>query len=572
MKIIGIHDGHNASATLIVNGQIKLVIQEERLKNEKNWQGFPQLSILKILEESNLKPTDIDLVSFTNNYMSTTVRNTSRRDVYANYLRRNKIINTHELKARLRNSNIISNVLEKRNKEKRIGQITSLGFNANQVQFYDHHTIHAASAYYGLGDYKNDILVLTNDGSGDGLCASISIGSNGKLDRIATVKKRNSVGSLYSVFTFLLGMNPLEHEYKIMGMAPYVKQSYARQVADDLHAFFEISSDGLTWEFKKGYSVFTAMREIQQYITLKRFDNLMGGLQLFLEEFLVSWVKAAIKKTKIRKIALAGGTFMNVKANQLIMELDEVESIFIFPSCGDESNSIGAAYYTMANKDDYKKIDPLEDIYFGVEFSNEQIKVSFDNYNFKNKYTFEAFENIEEKLVELLEDNHVVARFKGREEFGARSLGNRAILANPSKREVIQEINDMIKSRDFWMPFASSVLDEDLSKYVIDNDKTMPYYMIITYDTHKEAENILAGIHPYDKTVRPQMVTQKHNKDYWKLIDSFKRKTGIGGLLNTSLNLHGLPLVHKPEDAFYVMENSHLNYLAIGNYLLVKKD
>jgi carbamoyltransferase len=282
----------------------------------------------------------------------------------------------------------------------------------------------------------------------------------------------------------------------------------------------------------------------------------------------VDWVKACIRETGVHRIAMAGGTFMNVKANKRIMELPEVKSIFIFPSCGDESSSAGVCWY-LQHKQFVQQFE-LKDIYWGVSYTDEEVRKAFDQYTFRQSYRITHVGDIEQKTAELLAAGQIVGRFSGREEFGARSLGNRALLANPSNAGVIKEINEMIKSRDFWMPFACSVLDEYYHEYIVDHGKNDPYYMIMTFDSHPAAQKIVAGIHPYDQTVRPQLVTAEQNPRYHHLIKAFSTLTGIGGLLNTSLNLHGLPLVHSPEDAFYLMENSNLKYLAIENYLVEK--
>lgn len=572
MTILGIHDGHNASAALMVNGELKYVLQEERLTNEKNKSGFPFKSIDLILKKSGITIGDIDYVAFNGHYMPKTGKRGENLQIYNSYLEANSLINLSSLRRMIRYSKPIAKLLEKRNKEARLRLIEGLGCSREKVHFVEHHELHASTAYFGNGNFDEDILVMTNDGSGDQVCATIGIGRNGKIRRIAEVNSRHSVGSLYAIFTYLFGMIPLEHEYKIMGMAPYVDKKYSRLIADELHSMFSFSEDGLTWEFKKGYSVFTSMKLFSEFMKLKRFDSLMGGVQLFIEEFLCKWISSATKHTGIKKVTLSGGTFMNVKANQLIMELNEVDSIFVFPSCGDESNSIGAAYYLHEKMYGINGLTELKDIYFGVSFTNAEIEEAIKSYNFKMNYRIEFVEEMELQLAKLLNDGIVVARFSGREEFGARSLGNRAIIANPSKEGIIREINEMIKSRDFWMPFASSILDTDIDKYVITNAKAKPYYMILTYNTKAEAEKIKAGIHPYDRTVRPQMVTKSHNVDYWNLINEFKKISGIGGVLNTSLNLHGLPLVHLPQDAFHVIENSKLKVLAIGNFLITKTD
>ena len=563
MITLGIHDGHNATVALTIDGTIKYVIQEERISREKNFDGFPEKSISLILEKSGLKASDVDAVALNGLHQPKPMTRLERIDWFKGL---DKAEN--KIKSSIKKVKNITDLYAAINNKTRISQLTEMGFKKENISFHDHHRCHAVAAYCGSG-FKDDVLVLTNDGAGDRVCATVSISKEGKLERIAEVHENHSIGLLYATFTFLTGMVPLEHEYKIMGMAPYADQKGARKVADEFHNMFEISSDGLTWKFVKGPSIYSSLLFFKEFMYLIRFDHLMAGLQVFIEEFLSNWVQACIKKTGAHNVALSGGTFMNVKANKVIRELPEVNNLFIFPSSGDESNSIGAAWSANIDKG-IEQISGISDIYWGVEWTDDDILQHFNGFTFSDEVKLVKVSNPEHECAKLLAEGHVVARFNGREEFGARSLGNRAILGNPTNRNVIKEINELIKNRDFWMPFASSILDEDYGKYVFSDEKNDPYYMIMTYDTTKHAAEIEGGIHPYDRTVRPQLVTQAHNASYWSLLKEFKTLTGVGGLLNTSLNLHGLPLVHTPSDAFEVMEKSKLNHLVIGNYLLSK--
>ena len=190
---------------------------------------------------------------------------------------------------------------------------------------------------------------------------------------------------------------------------------------------------------------------------------------------------------------------------------------------------------------------------------------------YENSYKIEYFEDIEIKIAQLLSEYKVVARFWDRCEWGARSLGNRAILGNPSDMKTFYEINDMIKKRDFWMPFAPSILKEDSNLYVRNPKNIDAPYMILALEATKLAKTHLkAALHQADHTLRPQFVDKEMNPYYYKLISSFKELTGIGGILNTSFNLHGYPLVGSLEQAIFTFENSGLNYLALQNYLVSK--
>jgi carbamoyltransferase len=283
-------------------------------------------------------------------------------------------------------------------------------------------------------------------------------------------------------------------------------------------------------------------------------------------------VKNCIKKTNVHKIACGGGVFMNVKANKKISELPEVDELFVFPSCGDESLSIGAAYYLYAQKclecGISPQIDPLMNLYFGDSFSRSDAKETIRTAG--GQFEFEYVSDIEKRVSELLVDGKIVARCKGRMEFGARALGNRSILADPSNPKCIREINMMIKNRDFWMPFAPVILKEREGDYIV-NPKNIPApYMILTFDTTGARERIIAAIHQADLTTRPQVIEREWNPEYYDIIKHFERETGIGGLLNTSFNLHGFPIVHGPKEALWTFNNSGLEYLALGDYLLHK--
>ncbi|MEP7271855.1 MAG: carbamoyltransferase C-terminal domain-containing protein [Acidobacteriota bacterium] len=586
MRILGIHDGHNAAASLLEDGAIRVAIQEERLTREKNFAGFPRRAIEAILEESGLKLDDIDRFAVVGREMPDQNTKASRLALYREvgrpgFLERQKQVQRRQdlydtaVPPRLRRT--IKHALGREittTGEGRLAQALAFGLPEERIEVVEHHRAHAASAYYGLGNYDRDILVLTNDGEGDELCATVSIGRAGRLRRIGAVPRTESIGNLYAVVTFLLGMVPLEHEYKLMGMAPYADEKRVAEVCAKLKRLFTFQGAPVYgWKRAEGTpDLFYSYSLLRELFEFDRFDSICGGLQRFTEEMLLQWVRNSIAATGIRHLALSGGVFMNVKLNKAIMELPEVDDLFVFPSCGDETNIFGASWLVAADKFGHEKIAPLREFYFGKSFDDRAVKSAIESYRFRVEVNSTLEDDIETRVAELLTKGEIVARFCDREEFGARALGNRSILADPSNNDVVKIINSMIKSRDFWMPFATSMTDKQASRCLVNPKGIRSPYMILTFDTTDCISDLKAGAHPYDLTVRPQVVEREWNPRYYRLIEEFERLSGKrGGVLNTSFNLHGHPLVSSPRDALDVFDRSGLKHVAIENYLISKR-
>jgi carbamoyltransferase len=572
MIVLGVHDGHTAAAALLRDGRIVAAVQEERFTRIKNWAGFPAQSVRWLLQSQGLGTQDVDAVVLNGQQMPYAK---SREEILAEYERTGTPGTTLR---RFLKRTAVKTVYDDRRRAQRRRLAARFGFPEERVHFLDHHTAHAAGAYYGWGRFDAPVLVLTNDGAGDGLCATVSVGEKGRLRRLAAVPESESIGNIYAMITFLMGMVPLEHEYKLMGMAPYAPQKQSQQVAQLFRRLLEFKSDNpMVWERRNGcpetYYSYEFFRELLQ---LKRFDTVCGGLQLFTEEMLTTWVRNAVAATGIRKLALAGGVFMNVKANKAIMELDEVEDLYVLPSCGDESSALATAWHWQAEQDLKQgrppQLQPLGDLYLGPEASRADEERALQTFQAGSWLEVESDGDLEARAAELLAQGAVVARCRGRMEFGARSLGNRAILADPTRPEVVRIINDMVKSRDFWMPFAPSMLEESADDYIV-NPKRLPApYMILSFDTTERVGEIAAAIHPYDRSARPQLVSEAWNPGYHHLLTEFRRRTGRGAILNTSFNLHGYPIANSPEDALDVLKNSGLEHLLLGHFLVHKKN
>jgi carbamoyltransferase len=366
--------------------------------------------------------------------------------------------------------------------------------------------------------------------------------------------------------TLLLGMKPNEHEYKVMGLAPYARD-YVREPA--YRVFKEtLVVDGLDFKWKqKPTDMYFYFRDRFQGV---RFDGIAAGLQLWLEEMVCEWIGNIMNHTGAEVLYYSGGLSLNVKANKSLAELPVIKEFHIPPSGGDESLSMGAAFYLGAELGD--KPLPLENAYLGYEPSKNEAAEAVKP--FRDQRDYEVIDNPgEDLLAELLAGGKVLARCVGRMEFGARALGNRSILCDPSKPENLNLINQKIKFRDFWMPFTPSILEERAQDYLVNPKKLQASYMTIAFDSTVLArKHIRAAIHPADFTVRPQLVSRKLNPEYYALIKAFESKTGVGALLNTSLNLHGDPIVCNVADAIKTLLESGLDGLILPGVLLLRRD
>jgi len=570
MKILGIHDGHNATAALVIDGEVIAAIQEERLRMEKNWSGFPIQAVQAVLGMGGITISDVDALVYNGHHIPPAFTREedlkTRRDMagWKGWLFHG--VRMTPVMAMYKNSR----------RQKRYTAATTMGIPSENIHFTEHHMAHAAAAYYGWGNYEEPILVLTADGAGDELSASVNVGANGTLKRLASVSRNHSLGTVYSAITFLLGMVPLEHEYKLMGMAPYADPKRAQMVADILFQYMPLPERGsLQWAHAPMKPPAPLLYHyLRRELELHRFDSIAGGVQIYLEEMLVRWAQNAIQQTGINKVALGGGVFMNVKANQRIMELPEVQDLFVFPSCGDESNAIGAAYWHEAEHGKDRYLPPIKAVYWGANFDPTETQQAIET---RSKGTgwhvqYLGDDKIDEHIAALLANGEIVARARGRMEFGARALGNRSILADPTKPKVVETINYMVKKRDFWMPFAPMVLDHRAQDYLLNPKDIAAQYMILSFDTPPAArDDMTAAIHPYDNTARPQVLSADYNPHMHKLLCKFEELTGRGVVLNTSFNLHGLPIVGTPDAAIDVFEQSGLPHLALGEFLLSKK-
>ncbi len=558
MIVLSVHDGHDAGACLLQDGKVVLYSAEERRRNVKNYAGVPTQSLAELFQRTGISPADVDAIALCDRIRTMTP--TRRESPLKSVLRTFYFLGQTELTTQM-GQWLLARIRKRR---ALLEQLAAMGLDDKPVTAYDHHLCHAATAYFHR-PWETETLVLTLDGAGDGLCATVSIGKENELRPIAKTPKFHSPAAwFYSALTAHLGLKPYEHEYKVMGMAPYGRAEYCAPL---LRQCFRV--DGLRFRNltrRNGPGIQAYYRRLLQG---QRFDNIAAACQQVFEEWMVQWVGNAIRETGISRVACAGGAFLNVKANKLIRELPETELLYVYPASDDGGTPIGGAilgYLDLCKKrGDEPQLEMPPDMYLGLEHSEQEMQDALESAG----VSYARMADPSEEIAALLADQKIVARFQGREEIGPRALGNRSILADPRDLRVIRKLNFAIKQRDFWMPFAASMLKEDADRYV-SGLSGWPYYMIEAFDTKSGAEDaFISAMHPYDLTVRPQIVNGL-NDSYRGLISAFKQRTGSGVLLNTSFILHGFPIVGSPAVAVRTLMESGLDALELGPFLARK--
>lgn len=576
MIVLGIIDSKPSSAAILKDGQILSAIAEERLCRMKMASGMPRQAIQQVMKDAGVTPQEIDLVAVSqrvsvfepepipwNGWFDTKHAGKPRPfekisgalAPVAGYI-------PFAQKAHHQIKDLLS--------RKRLAQIPEYlekeyGITA-PVKYYDHHYCHATSAYY-TSNYDN-ALVITLDGGGDGLSGSVYQANQGKLSRLAGVDSFNSLGNFYSYITHLCGFKAESHEGKITGLAALGKPTYI----NILREFVSYAEPGQIQYAVPMYHR-SALKQIASRLP-ENFDkaDLAASVQLLLEEIGIQFIQYWLRKTGIRSIAVAGGVFSNVKFNQRVHELPEVDHFFVHPAMDDSGLAVGGAFAALAEEsgaDPKTLCQRLTNVYFGTSYTDEEIRKSIDTFGFEAMYE----SNITDVIARLLAEGHVVARFTGRMEYGPRALGHRSILYQTTDPSINDWLNERLLRTEF-MPFAPATLQEYADECFegLDGARDSARYMTITFNCTEKMRAQSPGVVHVDGTARPQILDPETAPDFYKIGVAYHKLTGIPSLINTSFNMHGEPIVCTPDDALRSFMDGRLDYLAIGDWLVVNPE
>jgi carbamoyltransferase len=546
---------HDSSACVVRDGQLLFAVAEERISRLKHDAGFPKLAIQACLDFAKVSAAEIDEVCFGWQTAGPVYR--------------------HDLKLYatgawpISSMNILNSsrhFLSMWHQESGAAPYRRIfGTHKTRFRYVDHHLAHALSAYAFSG--FDDSAVIVMDGRGAWEATSIWHGRSGRLEHVATINWPDSLGLFYAQFTGFLGFVPNSDEWKVMGLAPYgtrgIDLSAFIDTADSPYRVHvkELIGDGA--QFSHLTPVLGPPRDPESDIS-DHHKNIAFAVQDACEEAMMSVVKMALAKTGSKNLCLAGGVALNSKANGKIVASGMVDKIFVQPAASDDGVALGAAIAPYQDNNGRLPNEPMRHGYWGPQFDDDAIEKALLTYKIRHTKVSDPAA----VAAQFLSNGKILGWFQGRMEFGPRALGSRSILADPRDPEMNAKVNNAVKFREWWRPFAPSLKKEIAPEY-LESAYDSPF-MILTAQVRPEKRGIIPSVTHVDGSARPQTVERETNPLYYRLIDEFGKLTGVPVIMNTSFNLRGEAIVHMPTDALRTFFSSGMDALAIGSFLVEK--
>jgi len=588
---------HDSAAAIICNGEIVAAAQEERFTRKKHDSSFPINAITYVLEESGIAFEDLDAIAF---YDKPYIKFERLLETYHAFVPRGLVSFLSAIPVWIKEKIFMKKLL--RDELKKFSSVKL------PLLFPEHHLSHAASAFYPSP--FNDAAILTIDGVGEWATTTLCHGKDNQISIISELHFPHSVGLFYSAVTYYCGFRVNSGEYKLMGLAPYGDPQSVRK--DEikkkmLENLVDIREDGSLLMNMKYFKYATGLRMThdKKWTALFGFPprkpeseltpdymNMALAVQEVLEEIIFKLAGKLKELTGSPNLVLAGGVALNSVANGKLLKSGLFEDIWIQPAAGDAGGALGAAlaaWHIWKGRDRKSPVlpDSMKGACLGPEFNELQI-ISTAN---KFEAVFQRFNDFSEltnKMAAHLNEGAVIGWFQGRMEYGPRALGNRSILGDARNPDMQKKMNLKIKFREGFRPFAPTVLEEDISDY-FDLDRPSPYMMLVVpvkksrWNTKPEGyfqldlrdklyfqRSDIPAVTHIDYSARIQSISRDTNPKYWELINSFKKLTGYGVIVNTSFNVRGEPIVCTPEDAYRCFMRTEMDFLVMGNFLFDK--
>ena len=576
MLILGLNMFHaDASAAIVQDGEVVFAVAEERLNRIKHYAGFPALAVQACLDAAGAKITDVDHIAVGQDSDA----NLAKKVQYA-VANPSRILNFIRLRQRKEGLRDVRSLLGK------ALAVDSQGLHF-QEHHLEHHIAHIASAYYCSPWEK--AAGFSYDGSGDFVSTMMARCQGNDIEVLERVYLPHSLGSFYTMICEFIGYKRYGDEGKVMGLAPYGKDTYCEQVRQAVHlkngAFqldldyfmplgsnqgMQILEDGtvcLARHFSdRMVELFGAPREPHTEITQRDMD-LAYAMQHSFEEVFFHLLNELHRRVPLEDLAMAGGCALNSVANGKLFTQTPFRRTWIQPAAGDEGLAIGAALHTLHSVLKQPRRYVMKNSYLGAEFSDSIIETELN----KTKLRYRKLERepLLEAVAEQVAAGNVVGWFQGRMEWGPRALGNRSIVAHPGLPNMKDVLNARIKHREWFRPFAPSILAERQDEY-FEYGHPSPF-MLHVYKIRPEKRAQLCAVNHVDDTGRLQTVAREENPLYYDLIKAFERRTGIPVILNTSFN-ENEPIVCAPEQAIDCFRRTKMDALAIGPYFALKTE
>ncbi|MGA7916975.1 MAG: carbamoyltransferase [Candidatus Acidiferrales bacterium] len=547
---------HDSSACIARDGEVLFAVAEERLSRVKHDARFPALAIRACLDFAAVRAEQVDFLC----QGWSRPRATFLHDLNC-YVTHKQPVDSRAL---LNSTRHFASMWHQRGGENRFRQMFPDA--KTRFRFVDHHLAHAISAYAFSGFDDSAVLVL--DGRGAWEATSLWRGRNGRLEHLWTIPWPNSLGLFYAQFTHYLGFTPYSDEWKVMGLAPYGEPGISLRdfiVPDDnpyrvdTHRLLGKDSAPIA-----GIESRLGPGRVSESDIDARHKNMAFAVQDMCEQAMITLARAAVAQTGCRSLCLAGGVALNSKANGKILASGLVDRIFVQPAASDDGVCLGAALAPVLDDNGKFPSRKMRHAYLGTEFSDAEISKALETYKIRSTRVADPAA----AAAEMLANGKILGWFQGRMEFGPRALGSRSILADPRDPEMNAKVNNAVKFREWWRPFAPSMLSEVASEYL--ESATDSPFMVLTAQVRPEKRAVIPSVTHVDGSARPQTVERDVSPLYWRLIYEFGQRTGVPVVMNTSFNLRGEPIVCSPTDAIRTFFSSGMDALVIGSFVVEK--